>query len=181
MSNPSGRMKVIKYSDMLLPAICAACGRGGKDNSELFCDPSIFYEWDHVQVYFCSDCTLEMATLFGAGPVYSLRNDLANKDAELLQTRAALERAEQLNDNLISERSARRNPLTVPADLLVSNPVNSYDQAGAQIHAGEFEFTDNSQSESQESVNVEGPDDTSESSTDDSVIDTAAILARVGL
>lgn len=181
MPNPSGKWKVIAYSAMLLPAQCASCGRGGGNNSELYADPGIFYEWDHVQVYLCQGCVTEAAALFGLGPVYELRNSLANKDAELLQTRVALDRSERLNDDLISERSARRNPLVVPADILVSNPVNIYDQARAQIYAGESESSDDSQSDSQESVVIERPDDISESEQYDTLINDSINLARTGL
>lgn len=181
MPNPSGRWKIIAYSAMLLPAQCAACGRGGGSNSELFADPAIFYEWDHVQVYFCQFCIGEAAALFGLGPVYELRNSLANKDAELLQIRAALERAERLNDDLIGERASRRNPTFISNGDLIDFQIGRDANLVSQDNAGEPELTDDSQSESQEPVNVEGSNDISEPASYDALINDSINLARVGL
>lgn len=181
MSNPSGKWKVIAYSAMLLPAQCASCGRGGGSNSELFADPGIFYEWDHVQVYFCQFCIGEAASLFGLGVVYELRNSLANKDAELLQIRAALERVERLNDDLISERSARRIGVATGGNSLLDNKTSTVINISEPELTTEPESSDDSQSESQESVNVERSDDISESSSYDTLINDSVNLARTGL
>lgn len=181
MPNPSGRWKVIAYSAMLLPAQCSSCGRGGSSNSELYADPGIFYEWDHVQVYFCQGCVTEAAALFGLGPVYQLRNEYANLDLELVQTRAALERAEQLNDNLISERAARRGLVDVSNGGIFNPTTIENVTIIPSLVIREPELTNDSQSVVEESVNVEGPNDISESSSYDALINNAVDLARTGL
>ena len=187
MPNPSGRVKVIQFSAMQQPARCACCGRSGRNNEELFADPAIFFEFEG-SIYFCQDCVSEMGALFGLAVAYNLRISLANKDAELLQTREALERSERINDDLTRERLARRNGGYISADSILNPTVidnvtllTSTVAGPSKVNAAEPQSVDDSQSGVEEPVNVERPDDVSESSTDNVIEHAAAILASSGL
>jgi hypothetical protein len=180
MPNPSGRIKVIQFSAMQQPARCACCGRSGRNNEELFADPAIFFEFEG-SIYFCQDCVSEMGALFGLAVAYNLRISLANKDAELLQTREALERSERINDDLTRERLARRDSVPIIASIPYGDTVTQIFDTGSQSVIAEPQSSDDSQSGVEEPVNVERPDDVSESSTDNVIEHAAAILASSGL
>lgn len=61
-TDPSARVQPRQVGQLLSPSVCALCGNGTCMDG--YVDPSIFYEWEG-QVYFCKNCTVEMAKIFG--------------------------------------------------------------------------------------------------------------------
>lgn len=179
--DPSGRAKIIEYSNMLPPATCTMCGRGGKTNSELFADPCVFHQWEEVQIYFCIDCVREMGSLFGLADIAELREKLDRKTAEANELSSSVDNLETLLDGFTSERAVRRASTVISNGDLVDFQINRDAINNSQINVGESQPSDDSQSVVEEPVNVEGSDDISEPTGDNTAIDNAALLAKLGI
>lgn len=182
MPNPSGRAKLIEFSSMLHPCTCAMCGRTGRTNSELFIDPAIFFEWDRVQIYFCSECITEMGSVIGLDDVAKLRGYLDNKIMECDNLKQQVYDLENVIDSLTHQRLVDRGSSVSIVSSLSYLPTGIESEINPSTSDGKLELADLTQSDSAESVNVERSDDVSEFTEHDSIInDAASLIESAGL
>lgn len=113
--DPSARVQFRGVGQLQHPGNCAMCGNGTCEKG--YVDPSIWYEWEG-QVYFCFNCTVQMAEAIGClAPDQS--EFLVNQNKELA---AKLQSATEELDNANTNLSIFYGAINAAAvDALVSN------------------------------------------------------------
>jgi hypothetical protein len=158
--DPSGRFRLLDASGLMSPAKCAVCGRGPRtdlEEPEKFVDPvsteAEFVDGNFVfefygNVYFCKNCTLEMASLFGALQPEQARQ-LIEACALLLGQRDQLtlekQELEAAQDALMAQLLRLRGDAVIaePVNTLVSQPAdevtpNNADEIPTGLDEGEI-------------------------------------------
>lgn len=207
MPNPSGRATRIRYGNMLLPAVCSMCGRGGKtsdglriDNDEIFADLGVDFQWEEAHLYLCVNCATEIGQLFGLGPVGEVQQELNRSRVKVVELQSSVATLENRFDTFTYNRLVdRHSPATligilsseVASDankaeptVVVGNSSEDISRVGAKSRESDeaVQPSVDSQPKSKKSANVERSDDTSESTSTHDLIDSAdAILSGIGI
>lgn len=194
MSDPSGRVKLIRAGDLLQPGVCAMCRRQGYTNDEMFVDPHISIEWEG-EIYFCPNCIAEMASILGLGPVVPLKLDLQRKSQQIVELQASVTAKEQVIDNLSTERLLSRSTsahIISGLSSLVSDEAKQEaaglsdetaesDSGGSRSDSPEREHITSRESKSKKSTDVKGLPDISELNSDNDSFDKSSTAGLTDL
>ncbi len=155
--NPNSRFKVLDTA-VMPPGVCALCGSAGGDKRQ-FIDFGKTLDW-YGAVYFCTFCFAELAKLMGFA-TYANHDELFKKYEKLLLQVGT----EKLETEFVQRKLDAAMVLVrgcTCSDSGIGVPV-------VEVVDGEFVGdgeTDSTESDADESVDVEGPNDVSAASSD---------------
>lgn len=171
--NPQSRFRILN-SPIKKPGTCFVCKSSGGDGRQ-FIDFNRTLEWFGV-VYLCTFCVQEICSLIGFAPsdvfegaIDGLQSDLSNVDDRYVETKVKLDAAMVLlRDHLNGNCSPVIDPVEISEAELVESGDAIQDGEGSESSSSEHdESSIGTESDSDESDPIKGPDDISGSSGDD--------------
>ncbi len=161
-NDPASKFQAVPSQYLLEPGSCASCGKVYDERG--FADTKLDFEMYGV-VYFCSDCVLALANVFDDALHYKLIAENRALQQTLDTERQRMAEMEATIDSLTLDRLRSRS---VPVYSEPVSPVVVQDEpAEPEASSDDADESGELDSELTESVEVDGPDDTDDTSVSD--------------